>query len=87
MNTLSEKLEYQCDCIDITKCDVFQDAEDVVSIVEDSKQVSREEFLNLAEVPKSLTGLLEKNSSFGYQAGRKIAWMYDINKERHYFFA
>ncbi len=76
-------------CITTVDNDACWDATEMAQYVENSKPLSINNFIELANLDPKLLQIIRKNPS-NFEAGlgddSEIIWLYDIKKDLHYFF-
>lgn len=88
----AEKFYYIGDCItgleDEQFCDFIVDPTDMAQVVENSTPLDISDFLRITDLDEEHEHIAHGgNTSFGLNADRHIAWMYDNGNDTHYFFA
>ena len=77
----------------VTSCrtpeELNMDATELAQMVENSQIINKEEFLNNAEILPEHKKFLSTayGTTYGYNKDYDIMWLYDINKDIHYFYS
>ena len=72
------------------KDNVASDATELAQLVENGQDITKREFLDkvFIEPPHfMMLKLPSSNCLFGFNQEKKVAWIHDINKDVHYFYA
>ena len=89
-NKLSSKI-FVGDCVSGLNDEYFKDniafdATDLSQLVENGKEISEQEFLNIAELSYKTIQNLNGNYSYFYNPDRDVAWFYDEDNDIEYFY-